>query len=89
MPRNLERNTLSPAKRVKQFLAIRLQLILVIHIHDEFLAVENIRCAMCLGEICHEPVNKAKTYFAGAFEKLHDFIQVLATAVKALKAGNN
>ena len=89
MPRNLERNPLSPAKRVKQFLAIRLQLILVIHVYDEFLAVENIRCTVRLGEICDEPVNKTKADFAGAFEKLDDFIQVLAPTVKALKAGND
>ena len=89
MSRNLKADSLAPAKGIEQLLTIRLQLVLVIHVDDEFLAVQNIRRAVGLAVVRYEPVNKSQTYIARPLEEFHDFVEIVAAAVEALEAGNN
>ena len=86
---DLETDTFTPAEGIKEFLAIRLELVLVVHVDNEFLAVENVGNGVDLGVVCHEPVNQTQAYFASSLQEFDDFIQVLATAVKTLEAGDN
>ena len=89
MTRNLETDALTTAKGVKEFLAIGLELVLVVHIYYELLALEDIGNAVRLGVVCYEPVNETQTHFTRSFQKFNDFIQILATAVKTLEMGDN
>ena len=58
---DLETDTLTSAEGIKEFLAIRLELVLVVHVDNEFLAVENVGNGVNLGVVCHEPVNQTLT----------------------------
>jgi len=52
----LETNALAPTKGIKQFLAVGLQLVLVVHVHDELLAIQDIGSAIRLAVIRDKPV---------------------------------
>jgi hypothetical protein len=85
----LETNALATTKGIKQFFAVGLQLVLVIHIHDEFLAIQDIGSAIRLAIIRDEPVDEAKTYLARALKKIHNFVDICASPVETLETGNN
>jgi hypothetical protein len=82
---NLERDPFTPAKGVKEFLTVGLELVLVVHIHDKFLAIQNVGSAVGFGEVCHKPVNQSEADLARAFQKLNNFRKIGAIGVKALK----
>ncbi len=87
--RNLELNALSTAERIEEFLTIGLELILVVHIHDKLLAIQNVRCTVSLAVVCDKPVDQTQTDRGSSLQKLDDFRKILAIAVKALERGHN
>ena len=86
MLRHLEEDPLPPAKRVKELLAIRLELVLVVHIHGKLLAVQDVRGVVCLAVVRNKPVNEPQAHFTGSLEQFYDLIDILALTVKTLEA---
>ena len=82
---NLEENPLPPAERVEQLLAIRLELVLIIHIHGKLLSTKNVRSIVCLAVICYEPVDKPQAYLTGSFEEFDNLVDIGSEAVKPLE----
>jgi len=70
---DLEGNALSSAKGIEELLGIRLELVFVIHIYDEFLTVQDIGSAVGLGVIGYKPIYETKADVAGALEEFDDF----------------
>ena len=68
MIRNLEIDSLTTAKGIKEFLAVGLELALVIPVNQELLAVQNIVRGVSLGVIGNKPINYSKTDFRSALE---------------------
>ena len=68
MIRNLEIDTLSATERVKEFLAVGLELTLVVPVNQKLLAIQNIVRGMSLGVIGNKPINYSKTDFRSALE---------------------
>ena len=86
---NLEENPLPPTKRVEQLLAVRLELVLVIHIDGKLLSAENVRSVVCLAVICYEPVDKPQAYLTGSFEEFDYLVDIGSEAVEPLETRDN
>lgn len=84
--RDLEENTLPPAERVKQLLAVRLELVLIVHIHGKLLSIQNVRGIVCLAVVRNKPVNEPQAHFTGSLQKINNLGNVLALAVEPLQA---
>jgi hypothetical protein len=56
--RNLELDALPAAKWIKELLAIGLELILVVHIHNKLLTIKDIRSTVGLAIIGDKPVDQ-------------------------------
>lgn len=89
MLRHLEENPLPSAKRVKELLTVRLELVLVVHVHGKLLAIQHVRGIVCLAVVCNKPVNEPQAHFTGSLEQFYDFVDILALTVKALEACND
>ena len=59
--RSAEHDTLPPAKGIKELLAVRLQLALVIHVDHELLATQEIADRVALSVVRHEPIYQSQT----------------------------
>jgi len=85
MIRNLEIDSLTAAKGIKEFLAVGFQLALVVPVDQELLAVQNIIRGVSLGVIGNKPINYSKTDFRGALEHGDNLGDVIHCCIETLK----
>ena len=85
MIRNLEIDSLTTAKGIKEFLAVGLELALVIPVNQELLAVQNIVRGVSLGVIGNKPINYSKTDFRSALKHGNNLGDVIHRCIETLK----
>jgi len=82
---NLEVDSFTTAEGIKEFLAVRLQLTLVIRVDEKLLPLENIRCVVCLGVVGDEPVNETEGESGRAEENRENLSNIRTLRIEALK----
>ena len=81
---NLKRNALTPAKRIKQTLAVRLELTLVLEVDDELFAVQEVGHVELFGIVGDEPLNHTETDRCGARQKWQNLVNAPRVVIELL-----
>ncbi len=82
---NLERNPLTAAERVKQTLAVGLQLTLVLEVNNELLAVQEVGHIELLGVVGDEPLYHAETNRCATRQKWQNLLNTSRVIVEVLE----
>jgi len=85
LSRNLEVDSLAPAEGIKELLAVRLQLALVICVDEELLSFKDIGCVVCLGIVGDEPVNEAEGEGGRTEENRENLGDIRTLCIKTLE----
>ena len=80
----LEHNALTTTEGIEEFLAIGLQLRLVVRVYEELLAIHYIGDVVLLSVVGDKPVNETQGYLGSPLEKLQNLVLIIATCVESL-----
>ncbi len=89
MTGNLEVDSLAATEGIKELFAIGFQLALVIGVDKELLSFKDVGCVVCLGVVCHEPVNESKGEGGCSEENGENLVDVCALRIEALETVYN
>jgi len=82
---NLEVDSLTAAEGIKELLAVRLQLTLVICVDEELLSFKNVRCVVCLRIVGDKPVNETEGESGRAEENGENLGDIRTLRIEALE----
>ena len=85
----MEVDSLAATEGIKELFAICFQLALVIGVDEELLSFKDVGCVVCLGVVCHEPVNESEGEGGCSEENGENLVDVCALRIEALETVYN
>ena len=85
----MEVDSLTATEGIKELLAIRFELALVISVDEELLSFKDVGCVMCLCIVCDKPVDESEGEGGCAEKNRENLVDVCALRIEALETVYN